>query len=264
MNAQQEKLDSISNNIANVNTEGYKRVDVNFKDLVYENLNRTGYPVSEDGANSSLNGTGVRAGEWMRDNKQGNLTETGKSTNLAIDGEGYFQVVLPQRNQDGIFKTAFTRSGSFNVDGDGNIVDSNGNRLDITFDENTTLEDRKFTEDNFIVNEQGTVIKKEGSNFREVGKINLYNVVSPDSLQSVGNSLYVIKTDNINGLNIPVERPYLVQDSSIRQKYLELSNVDIAKEMTDMIMAQRTFELNSRAMKTGDEMWGMTNNLRSK
>lgn len=264
MAAQQEKLDSISNNIANVNTEGYKRVDVSFRDLVYETLKRNGYPNSGGADAPAYNGTGVRTGEWIRDTRQGNLTETGMSTDLAIDGEGYFEVILPEQNADGTFKTAYTRSGSFNIDSNNNIVDKNGNKLHILFNNDVTPENMKFTKDNFKIDESGNVYIKDGENFNLAGKVNLYNVAGENSLKSIGNNLFIINTENINGMDLPVEIPYIVENSSIRQGFLELSNVDLTKEMTDMIMVQRAFELSSRAMRTADEMWGMANNLRSR
>lgn len=259
MSAEQDKLDNISNNIANVNTEGYKKTDVSFKDLVYENLNRIGYPNTKE----SYNGTGVRSGDWSRDITQGNLSQTDVKTDLAIDGQGYFMIQLPDKNTDGTYKTAFTRAGSFNVDGEGNIVDKNGNKLSIAFNSNSQT-DNHFTLDSFKVDEQGNVYNTVDGAEKEVGKINLYNVVSQDSLSSVGNNLYVVNTKTVNGVQVPAEKPYLVQDTTIRQGFLELSNVDLTKEMTDMIVAQRAFEMNSRAMKTADEMWSMANNLRSK
>jgi flagellar basal-body rod protein FlgG len=259
MVAEQDKLDNISNNIANVNTEGYKKTDVSFRDLVYENLNRTGYPNDKE----SYNGTGVRTGEWSRDNSQGSLSQTDQNTDLAIDGQGYFLIQLPDKNTDGTYKTAFSRNGSFNVDGAGNIVDKNGNKLAIVFNSNSQV-DSHFTQDSFKVDEQGRVFNKINGNDKEVGKINLYNVVSQDSLKSIGENLYVVASQSVNGIQIPAEKPYLVQDPTIRQGYVELSNVDLTKEMTDMIVAQRAFEMNSKAMRTADEMWSMANNLRSK
>ncbi|MFL0269630.1 flagellar hook-basal body complex protein [Candidatus Clostridium radicumherbarum] len=259
MSAEQDKLDNISNNIANVNTEGYKKTNVSFSDLVYENLNRTGYPNSRE----SINGTGVRTGPWSRDNTQGSLSQTDAKTDLAIDGQGYFRIQLPDKNADGTYKTAYTRAGSFNVDGEGNIVDKNGNKLIIDFNTNSEL-DNHFTKDSFKVNEDGTVYNTVNGEEKAVGKISLYNVVSGDSLISIGNNLYAVATKNINGVDVPVEKPYLVNDTTIRQGFLELSNVDLGKEMTDMIVAQRAFELNSKAMSTADQMWSMTNNLSSK
>jgi flagellar basal-body rod protein FlgG len=264
MSAQQEKLDSISNNIANVNTEGYKKVEVTFKDLVYETLNRSGNPISEANSASSINGTGVRTAEWIRDTKQGNLTETGESTNFAIDGQGYFQVELPERNADGSIKTAYTRSGTFNIDRDGTLVDKNGNKLTVDFYDNTLPEDKLFTKINFKIDEKGVILKTDELGTKEVGRINLYNVSGQNTLKSIGSSLYAVKTESVNGVEVPVEKPYVVQDSSIRQGFLELSNVDLTKEMTEMIMTQRAFELSSKAMKTADEMWGMSNNLRGR
>jgi flagellar basal-body rod protein FlgG len=264
MSAQQEKLDSISNNIANVNTEGYKKVDVTFKDLVYETLNRSGNPISEANGVSSINGTGVRTAEWIRDTRQGSLTETSESTNLAIDGQGYFQVELPQKNADGSIKTAYTRSGAFNIDRSGTLVDKNGNKLTVDFYDNALPEDKLFTKNNFKIDEKGVILKTDELGTKEVGRINLYNVAGQGTLKAIGSNLYAINTESVNGIEVPVEKPYVVQDSSIRQGFLELSNVDLTKEMTEMIMTQRAFELSSKAMKTADEMWGMSNNLRAR
>jgi len=110
MTALQDKLDAISNNLDNANTNGYKKVDANFKDLVYESLDRNGYPVSPktNGKAVLQNGTGVRLGGWTRDNTQGELAHTGLSTDLAIDGSGYFEVTQPDNSK------AYTRGGNFN------------------------------------------------------------------------------------------------------------------------------------------------------
>ncbi|GLC32372.1 flagellar basal-body rod protein FlgG [Clostridium omnivorum] len=248
MNAQQEKLDSISNNLANVNTEGYKKTDVTFSDLVQETLNRQGYPNTKGSISST--GTGVKASQWIRDGKQGNLLQTGSNTDLAIDGSGYFAVTTA----DGT--VAYTRNGSFNTDSAGSIVDKNGNRLNITFNPGATNEDRVFTQDNFVVSPEGIVSKRlPGGNTKEVGKIELYNFVGQDSLRSVGENLYVPKAGT---------QMYQNNDYNIEQGFLEGSNVDVASEMTDMIVTQRAFELSSKGLKTADDMWGITNNLRSK
>lgn len=264
MSAQQEKLDSISNNIANANTDGYKKTDVNFKDLVYETLNRVGYPVNEANADKSYNGTGVRTTEWSRDNSQGNLNNSGLNTDLAIDGQGYFQVLLPQQDADGNYKKAYTRVSSFNIDANGELVDKNGNKLNIDWINGTTAEDRRLTTENFSVDEAGYIRKKNGNADSVVGKINIYNFISGDSIKSIGENLYDINTQMVNGVEVPAEVPYINENASVRQGFTELSNVDLGKEMTDMIIAQRSFELSSKAMKTADEMWGMANNLRGK
>jgi flagellar basal-body rod protein FlgG len=247
MMAQQEKLDSISNNIANSSTEGYKRTDVSFKDLMQESLKKEGYPTAKNNGNSiePLTGTGVRASEWTRDDKQGSLIETGLSTDLALDGEGYLKVTLPNGN------SGYTRNGSFSLDSDGSLNDKNGNRLEI-LSNGTQV---KLHSSNFKIDEAGNVFDKSSGTDVNIGKIKLYSFIGGDAMTSIGNSLYVPK----NGVN-----SYEPGNTSIRQGFVEASNVDIAKEMTDMIITQRAFELSSKGLKTADDMWGMANNLRSK
>lgn len=253
MIAQQEKLDAISNNIANVNTEGYKRMDVSFQDLVNETLQRKGYPVTENGQRviDPSTGTGVKATDPIRDDRQGSLEETNTKTDLAIDGPGFFRVTL----RDG--SKAYTRNGSFNVDGAGNLVDKNGNKLDYT-----AIADFKFSGDNFAVLDNGEI--RNTTTDEVVGKIDLYNVRGQDSLKSIGSNLYQVATRMNNNQQVPTETPFTVKDSNIKQGYVEMSNVDVASEMADMIMTQRAFELGSRGIKTADDMWGMVNNLRGK
>lgn len=252
MNAQQQKLDSISNNISNVNTSGYKREDVSFQDLTYETLNRTGYPNSGNNPKEPINGAGVKATRWFRDNSQGNLRETSSKTDFAIDGEGYFRVTLPDGSK------GYERAGSFNIDNNGDIVDKNGNRLDIEFtQEGSSLfnEGKVFTSDNFSVKENGEVYMNVNSNSVYYGKINTYNAIGEEALSSIGDNLYIAN----QGSQIAA-----TTDTGILQGFVENSNVDIGKEMTEMIIAQRAFELGSRAMKTGDEMWGLINGMKGR
>ncbi|MBZ9688058.1 flagellar basal body rod protein FlgG [Clostridium estertheticum] len=252
MMAQQEKLDCISNNIANVNTNGYKKISANFKDLVYESLDRKGYPVSKgiNGKAILQNGTGVRVGEWTRDNMQGSLTSTELPTDLAIDGTGYFEVVQPDGNK------AYTRAGNFLTDASGTIVDQKGNRLSILDNKDININrldgPYKFNANNFHVDEKGLVTIKQNNVNLQVGKVRISNVVGDNSMISVGDSLYMPKP----GVQVSKSTDY-----SIKQGYLELSNVDIATEMTDMLITQRAFQLSSSALKTADEMWQMANNL---
>jgi len=253
MIAQQEKLDSISNNIANVNTNGYKKVSANFKDLVYESLDRKGYPVSSDKNGKAVlqNGTGVRIGEWTRDNTQGNLMATELSTDLAIDGIGYFEVVQPDGN------VAYTRTGNFKTDASGTIVDEMGNRLTIFDAQGNNINKfdgpYKFNRNNFEVDDKGKVSMKDTNGNIPVGRVKISNVIGDNSMISIGNGLFMLKPD-----------AQVVQstDYSIKQGFLELSNVDIATEMTDMLVTQRAFQLSSSTLKTADEMWQMANNLR--
>jgi len=253
MMAQQEKLDCISNNIANVNTNGYKKVSANFKDLVYESLDRKGYPVSTDKNGKAIlqNGTGVRVGEWTRNNIQGNLQATALPTDLAIDGAGFFEVAL----KDG--GIAYTRSGNFVTDGSGTIVDESGNRLNIINDQGKNVNSPegpyKFSGNNFNVDAKGLVFIKEGNDYVPVGKVKISNIIGDNSMIPIGDSLFMAK---------PGAQVVQSTDYAIRQGFLELSNVDIATEMTDMLVTQRAFQLSSSTLKTADEMWQMANNLR--
>ncbi|MCC9293998.1 flagellar basal body rod protein FlgG [Clostridium sp. WLY-B-L2] len=249
MNAQQEKLDSISNNIANVNTVGYKKENVDFQDLVYETLHRVGYPTNAGGVNT-INGTGVKTTEWIRDTSQGSMVETGLKTDMAIDGEGFFRVALPNGT------SAYERAGNFSIDAAGNLVDPDGNRLEV----NLTAEGSAlfnsgtvFKEDNFTVNQKGQIYMKINNNSVLYGKINIYNTIGQDSMRSVGDNLYVPR----NGVQMNLNN-----NADILQGYLEQSNVDLGQEMTDMILAQRSFELASKGLTTADEMWGLINSMK--
>ncbi|WP_278246209.1 flagellar basal-body rod protein FlgG [Clostridium polynesiense] len=246
MIANQEKLDSISNNLSNVNTTGYKKVNVSFRDLMSETLNRTGYPTNSQEA---FTGTGVRTSPWIRDNTQGIIQETGLKTDIAIDGEGLFRVV----KADGSF--AYTRDGSFKIDSAGKIVDAKGNILSIDFKGGHNYNNTKFSPDNLSIDKSGEIFIKEGSTFTNVASIPLYNSIGQNSLISAGDSLYV------PAVNVEMFRS---NNADFLQGYLEGSNVDMAEEFTDMIITQRAFELGSRSVKTADEMWGMINNLRSR
>jgi flagellar basal-body rod protein FlgG len=251
MIANQEKLDSISNNLANANTDGYKRIDVSFKDLMYESLERDGYPVNEneDGANTPFTGTGVRTSQWIRDASQGVLQETKKNTDIAIDGEGYFRVT----KSDG--KTAYTRAGKFDVDSDERIVDSNGNILNIDFNKGYNYGNAKFTDNNFSVTKDGRVTVSQGENKVEVGRIVLYNATGSNSMKSVGDNLFVPNED---------VQIYEVNNANLLQGLVEGSNVDMVNEMTELMITQRAFELSSRGIKIADEMWGLANSLKGR
>jgi len=249
MTAQQEKLDYISNNLANSSTDGYKREGVSFQDLVYENINRLGYPTSNNSKTSQINGVGVKVGNAIRDNSQGDLINSSFKTDFAIDGPGYFRI----EQKDGSF--AYQRNGSFNVDSSGKLVNKNGNFLSIEYTAagNDINAKGGITNDNFVVDQSGEITVKTGESSVVYGKINLYNSIGDDSMVSMGNNQFMAKA----GANVYVEK-----NSNVLQNFLEGSNVDIAKEMTDMIIAQRSFEFGSQGIKTADEMWGLINNLK--
>ncbi|MGG7176558.1 flagellar hook-basal body complex protein [Clostridium paraputrificum] len=244
MNANQEKLDTIGNNIANSNTMGYKKVEVGFKDLLTESLDRQGYPVNDRNA---VMGTGVKTSAWFRDNTQGFLTDTGLPTDFSIDGSGYFRLTQP----DGSY--VYTRDGGFQIDRMGRIVDGRGNKLSLEYVNGRSEADCQFRKDNLLVDTSGSVYLKENGTFLKVAEIPLYSAIGDNAFISAGDNLF-----------LPTEGADVMRttNADIYQGFLEGSNVDIATEFTDMIVTQRAFELSSRGVKTADEMWGMINNMR--
>jgi len=239
MQTQQDKMDLISNNMANMETEGYKKIDASFKDLVYEKIAGKGVPMSS-GANASVKGTGSKLGESYRSFNQGSLKQTGIDTDLAIDGNGFFQVKMA----DG--SLAYKRGGKFNLDKSGNLSDDKGNILQIEYNN-----DKKINSSSIIIDESGQVYSDDKVAKTDIGKLNIYDFKDKSNLKSIGNDLF----------KAPAGDEAISQDFSIKQGYLELSNVDLSKEMTDLILAQRAFELNSKGLTTADEMMAMANNL---
>ena len=168
MNANQDKLDAISNNIVNSNTMGYKKLEVGFKDLLSESLDRLGNPINDK---DSIIGTGTKTSEWYRDSSQGNLQETLLSTDLAIDGLGYFKIISPDGNE------MYTRDGAFSIDGNGKLVDNKGNKVELNFLNGYTENNVVFNKNNFLVDKNGQVYIKEGGNFTEVAEIPVYSAI---------------------------------------------------------------------------------------
>lgn len=242
MNSNQEKLNVVSNNIANVDTVGYKKLNIEFSDLINETLNRKTYPT---GKNKIDTGTGSKVTLPVRNFGQGAIRSTEISSNLAIDGSGFFRVI----KQDGTY--AYTRDGNFSVDKAGNIVDARGNKLDVQFNAGYNFANSNITNENLIIAKDGNIYVDEN----HVGKINLYNSVGDDAFVSIGDSQYKLKDGAVL---------YIENESSIEQAYLEMSNVNLQDEMVEMITTQRAFQLNSKGMNVADDMWSMANNLRSK
>ena len=243
LETQQTNLDVISNNLANVNTAGFKRSRAVFEDLLYQTLRQPGAQV---GAANQLPsglqvGTGVRTVATERLHTQGNLRETGDSMDIAIDGKGFLQVEMP----DGSF--AYTRDGSLQVDQNGQLVTAGGypvqppinipdNALEITIARDGTVS----------VTQPGAV----GTSV-QVGQLQLSTFINPTGLQAIGENLYV-ETDASGVANFA--QPGLDGAGLVRQKYVETSNVNVAEELVNMITAQRAYELNSKAIQTSDQM----------
>lgn len=241
LTAQQNKMDIVSKNIANASITGYKKLDVAFEDLVNEKMYRKGLPVTAEDKNALLHGAGSKSDTIVSNFNQGVFISTSKDTDLAIDGYGFFRL-YGGKDEDGNDQYLFTRDGAFSIDINGNLVNNSGYVLDI--DGLTPPHNLKTP---ITVDEVGN-ISSEGN---VVGKINLYDFYNRDELLSMGNNVFKGNSE-------------IIANSKIRQSYLEASNVEIAKEMTDMIITQRAFQMNSRATQSADEMWKISNNLRSR
>jgi flagellar basal-body rod protein FlgG len=232
MAAQQQKLDAVANDLANANTTGYKQVRVGFTDLLYEQAGRPA-------ATGVAIGTGARAVGAGRNFEQGPLQQTGVPTDVAIEGEGFIQITLA----DG--RAALTRDGDLHVDGRGQLVGNAGRiRPAITIPKG--VDDSRIS-----IAKDGTVLAAG----RRVGRIQLVTVRNPQGLQSVGDSAFVTTAASGNATAAPAA-------TALTQGALEGSNTDTAQAMVDMINAQRTYQLTSKAIETADQMMEIANQVK--
>jgi flagellar basal-body rod protein FlgG len=242
LEAQQTNIDVISNNLANVSTNGFKRARPIFEDLLYQTLRQPGAQTSQQTqVPSGLQmGTGVRPVATVRVFTNGNLQQTGNNLDVAINGNGFFQILLP----DG--SNSYTRDGSFQLDANGVVVNSNGYPLQpqMTIPANAL---------SITIGNDGTVSVVQSGNATpvQVGTIQLAGFVNPAGLQSRGENLYLetaasgapaASTPGTNGLG------------TLNQNMVETSNVNITEELVNMITAQRAFEINSRSIQASDQM----------
>ena len=250
MISQEQKLNMTSNNIANVNTTGYKKVTGSFEEAMAHDYNRVGVPNSTQLGLEGI-GTGTKMSTPVRDNTQGVLMKTSSPTHLALDGQGYFRVTLSDGSE------AFTRDGAFMIDSAGNIVDSSGNRLDVLDMNGNTLNlfdiDQDFRLDQLMIAEDGLVYMRDGDDTTQIGRIPIYNVIGDEGLVAAGNNNYVL-ADGITA--------YETNNVSIYQGYLERANVEMVDEFADLMFSQRIYSMSTKCMSTADQMWSMINNMR--
>lgn len=242
LDAQQTQMDVISNNLANVSTTGFKRSRAIFEDLLYQTLRQPGAQSSQQTQlPSGLQlGTGVRPVATERIFTQGNLQQTSNSKDLAIQGEGFFQVLLP----DGT--TGYTRDGSFQVDSQGQMVTSSGFVIQpaITIPANAQ---------SITVGRDGTVsVTQPGSAAPvQVGSVQLATFINPAGLLSNGENLY---TETAASGSPGTNTPGTNGAGLLTQGFIETSNVNVAEELVNMIQTQRAYEINSKAITTSDQM----------
>lgn len=242
MTAQQINIDNIANNLANVNTTGFKRATMDFHDLVYQNFAQAGAP-STEGTLLPVGfqiGLGTRPVSSHKLYTQGVLVQTENPLDMAIEGDGFFQVTMP----DGSIN--YTRDGSFKIDADGNLVTSEGFKIEpnIAIPNNAT---------SINVGLDGTITAMVPGNTdpQEVGKLTLARFANPAGLENIGKNL--LRETPASGSPV-VGTPGEEGMGQITSGYLETSNVDVVKEMVEMIRAQRAYQINSRVIRGADEM----------
>lgn len=242
LDAQQTQMDVIANNLANVSTNGFKRARAVFEDLLYQTVRQPGAQSSQQTQiPSGLQlGTGVRPVSTARIHTQGALQQTGNDLDVAIDGSGFFQVLLP----DGT--TAYTRDGSFQKDNQGQIVTSNGYPLQPTITIPTTALSVTIGKDGVVsITQSGTAAATQ------VGTLQVATFVNVGGLQSMGENLYLETASS--GTPTP-NTPGTNGAGALNQRYVETSNVNVAEELVTMIQTQRAYELNSKVVSTSDAM----------
>ncbi len=250
MQAQSLNIDVIANNLANVSTPGFKRSRADFQDLLYETIR----PAGTSSANGNQVPTGIQLGEGTRPVAtqkifiQGSYQHTDNQLDLAIEGDGFFQIMQPSG------QVAYSRSGAFKLDSNGNIVNSDGYPLEppITIPNNSV---------SVTIGADGTVSVLQAGNVQpnQIGTINLAKFINPAGLSSIGRNLY--QQTAASG-TVTTGQAGLNGMGTISQGNLEMSNVSVVDEMVNMITAQRAYEINSKAIQTSDEMQQMANNLK--
>ena len=250
MTAQQTMVDTIANNLANVNTTGFKRSKVEFQDVLYQNYKRAGSAsaVGVEVPTGLAIGYGTRAAATVRHFDGGTLMSTGNPLDMAISGDGFFQVQYP----DGT--TAYTRDGAFKLSADGRIVTSDGFFM---------LPELSIPEDATAVSVGGDgvveVLLAGQEEPTQIGQIELARFINPAGLMAIGRNLLVPTGASGDPMtDVPMQGGL----GQVDQGYLEMSNVKVVDEMINMIIAQRSYEMNSKAIQTADDMAGIANNLK--
>ncbi|WP_182947492.1 flagellar basal-body rod protein FlgG [Gluconacetobacter takamatsuzukensis] len=251
MQAQTTNVETISNNIANMTTTGYKRRRAEFQDLIYQDLRRAGTMSSDNGnlvpAGAQV-GLGVRTAGIYRINEQGTLEQTGNSLDMAIEGRGYFRVTLPSGEY------AYTRDGTFSLSQDGTIVTADGYPLapNISLPNNA---------ENITIDQTGQVqyTLTGQTNAQVAGQVQLATFQNENGLAAMGQNLF---TETTSSGTANLATPQSVGYGSIRQGFIEESSVNVVTEITDLITAQRAYEMNSKVITASDEMLQTLTNLK--
>ncbi len=247
LDAQQTKMSVISNNLANVSTTGFKRDRAVFEDLMYQNMRQSGANTTQDSTlPSGLNiGTGVNVIATHKLFNQGELSQTKNQFDLAITGQGFFQVTHP----DG--SIVYTRDGEFSVNADGDMVTSNGYLLEPAINVPADATSISIGTDGVV-----SVVLANEATSTQIGQIDLANFINPAGLQPIGENFFRETTSS----GAPaVGNPTTDSLGSVMQGYLESSNVNVVEELVNMIETQRAYEVNSKAISSADQMLSYVN-----
>jgi flagellar basal-body rod protein FlgG len=252
MTAQQSNVETIANNLANMTTTGYKKVRAEFQDLLYQHQRRVGSVAAENGAivpTGIQMGLGARLAAVSPDMSQGTLIQTGNKLDLAIQGDGFFAITLPNN------EVAYTRDGSFKIGSDGTVVTSDG----FTIQPGLVIPEDAYK---IEVNSNGELyVYFQGTNQQPqlVGQFEMYRFINSAGLERMGDNMLMETTAS----GAPQQgTPGQVGFGSIRAGFLESSNVNPVTEITNMITAQRAYEMNSKVISTSDEMMSTVSNMR--
>jgi flagellar basal-body rod protein FlgG len=249
MEAQQMNLDVIANNLANVNTSGFKKSSIQFSEMMYDTNESPGASSTD----STTTPTGIQVGYGSkavateRNFTQGNMQQTGNTYDVAIQGQGFYKLTLP----DG--SNAYTRDGSFLVNSDGQLVTNQGYLV-------SGVGQISPTATNVTIGSDGTISATVNNAAVKISPITISNFPNPEGLNSLGSNLY--QETAASGNAVDGQTPGQNGMGTLAQGYIETSNVQVVEEMVNMIQAQRAYEINSKAIQTSDQMMGMANNLR--
>ncbi|WP_420478880.1 flagellar basal-body rod protein FlgG [Brevundimonas sp. FT23028] len=252
MAAQQLNVEVISNNIANMNTVGYKRQRAEFQDLLYQNVERMGAQSSTQGTVVPTGiqiGAGVKAGAVYRVTDQGTPTNTGGMYDMAIDGRGYFQVLMPSG------ETAYTRAGNFSINGEGQLVTDDGYAVQPNINIPQDAVDVQISKSG-----QVQVFTDGNTTPQVVGQIELASFFNEAGLEAIGDNL-LLETAASGPANVGA--PGEIGYGDILHKFTESSNVDAVSEISALIIAQRAYEMNSKVITTADQMLSVSAQVKS-
>lgn len=250
MTAQQMNVDVIANNLANVNTTGFKRSKIEFQDILYQKLRSAG---AESAAGSTIPvnlevGYGTKPAATQRSFSMGSLQMTGNPLDVSIEGNGFFQVLMP----DGTM--AYTRDGAFKMSADGEIVTSDGFYVQPGIAIPADASEINISPDGMMA-----VLIPGETEPQEIGQLELAKFINAAGLQAIGHNLFTRTSASGDAM---LGSPSLDGFGRLNQGYLEMSNVEIVEEMVNMITAQRAYEINSKAIQTSEEMTQVANNLK--